>query len=160
MLFRSGLTDYVTKPIDENILYSTILKHFDSSINIIQKEKSPETTTDKIFNLDELRNISISDDEFVPKILRLFINQSSGIPEKLKTFIENKNYMEIGYTIHQIKPSLNHLSVDCTKTIIAKIEQNIHDKCNEEETLELAKQMIDILNILSIQLAEELTKYN
>jgi len=155
-----GFNDYVTKPIDEDILYNAILKHIGGKVKQINNSTETIKAKDKIFNLDELRKISISDEQFIPKILRLFISQSIGTPDKLKTLIENKNYIEIGYTIHQIKPSLNHLSVDCTKDIISKIELNIHEDISHDETIQLTKELIEILNILFEQLTEELKKYN
>ena len=159
---QEGLNDYVTKPIDENVLYRAIVNQLGSNKNCIPIDKKIGGTTsgNKIFNLEELKKISISDVQFIPKIIQLFIDQSSDIPRKLSFLIENKDYTEIGLTIHQIKPSLLHLSVDCSKEIIATIEKNIKDNCNQEETLELAKQMINILTILGEQLKEEIKNYN
>jgi len=159
---QEGLNDYVTKPIDENVLYRAIVNQLGSNQNLIPIEKKigRPISENKIYNLEELKKISISDVLFIPKIIQLFIDQSSDIPKKLGFLIESKDYTEIGLTIHQIKPSLLHLSVDCSKEIIATIEKNIKDKCNEEETLELTKQMINILTILGEQLKEEIKDYN
>jgi CheY-like chemotaxis protein/anti-sigma regulatory factor (Ser/Thr protein kinase) len=163
---QAGFDEYVTKPIDENILLTSLLKHIEPSLpnNYIHLEskitQNNNLIEEPIFNLSELKKIAINDNQFIPKILQLFINQSIEIPGKLKIFIENKDIAEIGFTIHQIKPSLHHLSVDCTKDIIRKIEENIHDNKNEEETLQLAIQIIPILDTLLEQLNNELEKYN
>jgi len=156
----SGLNDYITKPIDENRLYNAILNQLDiSKIDTIENRSNYDENNNTLFNLEELRKISISDNQFIPKILQLFITQTKDVPDKLQQLIENKNQIEIGTTIHQIKPSLNHLSVDSTKDIISKIEQNIHNNTNPEEVYQLAKKMIEILETLFKQLTEELKKY-
>ena len=159
---NQGLSDYITKPIDEILLYNSIVKHIKKGVEItsgISKVKE-KPLNDKIYNLEELKKISISDVEFIPKILKLFIKQSADIPEKLSSLILTKSIAEIGYTIHQIKPSLHHLSVECTKDIISKIEDNIHQKINDEETVTLTLQLIGILNILMEQLQKELENFN
>jgi len=162
---QAGFDEYVTKPIDENILLTSLLKHVEPSLSnnythIESKMTKSNSIEEPIFNLSELKKIAINDTQFIPKIIQLFINQSIDIPEKLTMFVENKNITEIGFIIHQIKPSLFHLSVDCSKDIIRKIEENIHDNKNEEETLQLSFQLIPILNTLLVQLNTELEKYS
>lgn len=153
---KNGLSDYLTKPINEELLFKTILKYTNKTIT---QEQTVTVSNDTIFNLTELRNLAINDELFIPKIIRLFINQSADIPQKLKTAIKENNFEEIGYTIHQIKPSLSHLSVEISKPIISKIENNIHNNCNQDETLTQANQLIEIIEKLVLQLKEEIKKY-
>jgi len=153
---KNGLSDYLTKPIDEELLFKTILKYTNTTLS---QEHQGTDFNDIIFNLTELRNLAINDDLFIPKIIRLFINQSADIPQRLDTAIKENNFEEIGYTIHQLKPSLSHLSVEISKPIISTIENNIHNNCNQEETLIQAKQLIEIIEKLVLQLKEEIKKY-
>ena len=79
--------------------------------------------TEKSYNLDYLENISGGDQEFVKDMIQTFIMNAPEDLEKIKNWIENKNWQKVGEDAHRFASSLLFLGLDHLKSIANTIEE-------------------------------------
>lgn len=122
-----GMNDYVTKPFDEKILFETILKFTKKQKNISEKAELKTHS----YNLSNLNAMSRGNQEFVKKMITIFINQTNEIITETEKAINNNNFIEVSQLIHKIKPSVDGMGITKIYTEIRELEQiskTSHDK--------------------------------
>ncbi|VXB12467.1 Histidine kinase [Flavobacterium sp. 9R] len=129
---KAGMDDYVTKPFDEFLLIETIAK---LTVNPTKNNLnySTETTEEIIYNLSILRNLSRGNIDFVQKMIRIFIEQTSKILEDIEVAIDEENYNEVSRLIHKIKPSVESLGISRILPEMINFESTVKIETNKEK---------------------------
>lgn len=73
---KIGMNDYVTKPFEEKLLFSAILKNIDKSKTDRDRVTMESKHDPKLYNLDKLVELSQGDMDYVKKMIEIFISQS------------------------------------------------------------------------------------
>lgn len=129
---KAGMDDYVTKPFDEFLLIETIAK---LTVNRTKNTSylPTETTEEIIYNLSILRNLSRGNIDFVQKMIRIFIEQTSKILEDIEVGIDEENYNEVSRLIHKIKPSVESLGISRILPEMINFESTVKIETNKEK---------------------------
>ena len=129
---KAGMNDYVAKPFDEDILIETIAKYTVNKITSVAEPGFPETASiEKLYNLTTLQNLSRNNNEFVLKMVGVFVEQTIATIEKIDTALESNNFLEISQLIHKIRPSTDHmgvLSIQSEMKTLEKIAKETQNK--------------------------------
>ncbi|TRX39477.1 PAS domain-containing hybrid sensor histidine kinase/response regulator [Flavobacterium restrictum] len=133
---QAGMDDYVTKPFDEIVLLETIAKHTVNKI-VIPTQKSKIIQNNKNYNLNTLHNLSRGNDEFVKKMLTIFVEQTTDTIAKTTLAIANNNFIEVSRLIHKIKPSVASLGINSIQTEIKTLEKVALTAPSKEQILTL-----------------------
>ncbi|MFT3919890.1 PAS domain S-box protein [Cloacibacterium sp.] len=147
----AGMIDYITKPFIEENLVNMIHKH-------TKDRKTTKTDKkEKLYNLENIRTLSRGDEQFIKKMLTIFINQvEETIPIVEEAFAEN-NYAEIARLIHKIKPSIEGVGIFSIREEVKLLEISAKEQNTEIGELYLLFQNIkNTLFEAIIQLKEEL----
>ncbi|WP_395051707.1 PAS domain S-box protein, partial [Flavobacterium sp.] len=156
---KAGMDDYVTKPFDEDVLIETIAKHtVNKKIALPKSEFSAKYSTDKLYNLTSLQNLSRGNNEFVVKMIAIFVEQTTDTIEKSASAISKEDFKEVSRLIHKIKPSVESLGIT---SIISEIKQleKIADKTNDKEQIrELFTIVKEVLEQTVLQLLDHIKK--
>jgi PAS domain S-box-containing protein len=120
----AGMNDYMSKPFKEEDLLKKIAK-----LLFITVTKA-EITTKEIsmtpicyYDISEIKTISRGNDEFVKKMLKMFIEQAPAhISEMKSKFIANE-FIGVGEIAHRIKPTIDNMGIASLKTTIREIEK-------------------------------------
>jgi len=150
---NAGMDDYVTKPFDEFVLIETIAK---LTVNR-PKDSSAYKATDRvpiIYNLSMLRSLSRGNDEFVQKMITIFVEQTSQILIDLDSALQENNHTKINRLIHKVKPSVESLGISSALTDIATLEKTIKTTSNLEEITALLENIKQVLTLAITQLQE------
>ncbi|MDI1232731.1 MAG: PAS domain S-box protein [bacterium] len=141
-----GMNEYVTKPYEEENLFTAIVKSLKlkNKKNDIEKFFYPDR---KLYDLVKLYEMSRGDDQFVLKMVKLFIEQTPIAIIELKRAFYNKDLSRIGKIAHRIKPSIEIMGMDNGLKLIAEIqlqllESKLDINTTEGLVLEL-EQMIE-----------------
>ncbi len=141
-----GMNEYVTKPYEEENLFTAIVKSLKlkNKKNDIEKFFYPDR---KLYDLVKLYEMSRGDDQFVLKMVKLFIEQTPIAILELKRAFYNKDLLGIGKIAHRIKPSIEIMGMDNGLKLIAEIqlqllESKLDINTTEGLVLEL-EQMIE-----------------
>lgn len=107
---KAGMDDYVTKPFDETILLETIAKLLHSKQNE-SATASNVSENNLLYNLSSINNLSRGNQEFVQKMITIFINQTIETIETIEKALSINDYQEVSRLIHKIKPSIEGIGV-------------------------------------------------
>lgn len=130
----AGMNDYVTKPFDEKILIETIAKHtYVKSIEIANN--NPQNLNNmKLYNLATLNNLGRGNEDFVKKMISIFINQTNETLEKADEALNANDFLEVSRLIHKIKPSIESVGVDSIKNEVITLEK-ISKETQDKESI-------------------------
>lgn len=129
---KAGMDDYVTKPFDEYLLVETIAKLTVNRTKNITHFIT-EATEDNVYNLSILRNLSRGNIDFVQKMIRIFIEQTSKTIEDIEAAIQEENYNEVSRLIHKIKPSVESLGISSILPEMTTFEKTVTIETDKEK---------------------------
>src|SRR5437867_13368514 len=75
-----------------------------------------------LFNIENLKNISRGNRDFITKMLNIFVKEMSLALQEICAGEESNNLEKIRSTAHRIKPSLSNMAVDSIRDDILKLE--------------------------------------
>lgn len=123
MCLAVGMNDYVTKPFEENLLLLSIMKQV-SSINNSKNNKNGSSISveNKLYDLGKLMEASRGNDEFVKKMIRLFITQANISLQQIQKAFAEKDFKTVKEIAHRFKPSIDNMGINSLKQEIRDIE--------------------------------------
>jgi DNA-binding response OmpR family regulator len=156
---KAGMDDYVTKPFDEDILIETIAKHtVNKKIALPKPELSAKSSTDKLYNLTFLQNISRGNNEFVDKMVAIFVEQTTDTIIKAASAISKEDFKEVSRLIHKIKPSVESLGIASIHSEI-KLLEKIAGKAKDKEQIRVLFEIVkEVLEQTVLQLIDYIKK--
>lgn len=131
---KAGMDDYVTKPFDEYLLIETIAK-LTSNRTKSNSYFVTETTEEIIYNLSILRNLSRGNIDFVQKMIRIFIEQTSKIMQEIEVAIHEEDYDVVSRLIHKIKPSVESLGISRILPEMISFESTVKIETDKEKII-------------------------
>lgn len=151
--YAAGINDYVTKPFDENLLIETIYKN-------VNKSKLPKRPKEELlYNLNSLYNLSRGNNDFVIKMIEIFIKQTEDTLIKVSEAITTNELTNISKLIHKIKPSVEGMGIKSLMDDVKKLETMDKSQDNKEEVIRLFEIVKEGLQLSIDQLKQnELNK--
>lgn len=105
----------------------------------------------KLFNLDSLKKISNGSEEFIKKMLQLFINHCPNQAQEIKTHYNDGNLIEMSKVAHSLKPTIDQLGIESLKAPIREVE-----KLGKEENKSIQlQQLVNLIEKHINTVAEE-----
>lgn len=179
-----GMNDYIFKPYDEQKLVNPIAKWLKQNIpaegdappaaeaqNVTApavtrfpaaaKEDAPpqplqvDTPAEKLYDLTKLKEMSSNNDDFIIKMLTLFVNE---IPPSVKKILEAYgagDLPSIKYYSHMLKPSIQNLGIKDIKNEIVQIESLSEKGQNPPELGTMIQKLDVIIEQVVVQMKQE-----
>ncbi len=153
--FELGMNDYVLKPYNEAQLMDAITKNLNlfAEFNVI--EKSEEKTSDELYNLDMLEKLSAGSEEFMNKILAMFLEQIPDAVSNLKAAFEAGDYETVKSIAHRIKATYIQFGIKILEKDIFLL--NYFD-VNSDDDIEKCKSAVRNLVEITAKVVESLIK--
>lgn len=123
----AGMNDYISKPFREDDLLKMIAQWLNTELVITQKTGGQQHDNSKpavLFDLSSLQAISQGKEEFVHKMLRLFIEQAPATLTEIKQAYAHEEWEKVKKLAHRLKPSIDSLGIHSIKNEIREIEKN------------------------------------
>lgn len=159
--FESGMTDFVSKPFDADIL----LIKMATLINKERKEVPAEKVTEPVSvvdaspkgpaNLSFLINMTAGDKGKMLKYLDMFLESVPPDWEFLKKKAGEKNWPEVALRAHAMKPRINYMGLQEGAELIKRIEEYTSGQINTDDIPELIVRLENILYLTYRQLKLE-----
>lgn len=147
--YAAGINDYVTKPFDENLLIETIHKNLNK--NTLPKRSKEEV----LYDLNSLYNLSRGNNDFVIKMIEIFIKQTEETLIKVEDAIKSNELTEISKLIHKIKPSVEGMGIISLMDNIKKLETMDKSETNKQEIIQLFEIIKEGLQLSIDQLKQK-----
>ncbi|MGB4969271.1 MAG: ATP-binding protein [Saprospiraceae bacterium] len=144
-----GMNDYISKPVDDRLLFSkmvTILKS--QEYNVVTESKILENGMDrklKCINLAYLMNRTKADPKLMQEMISLYLIQTPPLIRELKKSLQNSDWSALHAAIHKIIPSFSIVGISSDFENIAKkiqdyaiaqqFSEDIHDMVQQIETI-------------------------
>jgi len=165
-----GMNDYISKPIDEKLLYSKIMDLVKKPLSLkkIVEKKNIETspTTSKCIDLAYLHSRTKSNPVLMMEMISLYLKQTPPLINQMKQGLANKDWTLLSAAVHKIIPSFYIMGISKDFEIMAKKIQeytSIQQQLNELPLLvlqlenvclqacaELEKEYIEIKKTIKI----------
>lgn len=154
-----GMDDYISKPINEQILYNKIVAQMKKIIalneeNEIEKAQNAESV---YVNFNFLQKITNSNPKLSNELIAVFLKQTPPLVKIMEDCLINKDYEKLKAAVHRMVPSLDIIDSSADMESIAKrIQEEAHTLEFSEELQNLVKQLVNACKEICVKLESEL----
>jgi PAS domain S-box-containing protein len=152
-----GMNDYISKPIDDKLLYSKILKYlkrFDRvKFNKMNKEETEIKTLPGYINLSYLVKLTKSNPILMMEMMSLYLEQTPPLIASMKKSMQEKDWKMLYTSVHKMIPSFSVVGIAENYENMAKKIQKYAGA--QEQTDEIPELVMKIENVC-LQACEEL----
>ena len=144
---KSGMNDYISKPIDSEVLFETLVKWLN-----VKSIKSNEDSIKEIPVLDIEKTLLrlCNKQDFYKKLLKIYEDNYRNLVKELSDLISNKQYDETKRFIHSLKSVTGNIGATKFNNFIIGFEKQY--ETYGEEVIDENLRIFDLLN-------EELLKH-
>ena len=154
-----GMNDYISKPINEQLLYNKIISVLKKQAEMRDQEKigSLEIDNLKCVNLDYLKKITKSNPKLMSDMIRVYLKQTPIIIETIIKSLREKDWQTLKSAIHKLLPSFSIMGMDEEVELMAKrVQENAHTLEITDEVHHLTLELIKICHQSFAELEIEL----
>ncbi|MES2592850.1 MAG: ATP-binding protein [Bacteroidota bacterium] len=158
-----GMNDYISKPIDEKLLFNKIIRYLKKSDHnkIIIKEKLPlQEEKEKYINLDYLIKRTKSNPVLMKEMISLYLEQTPPLIVIIKEGIKVEDWDSVYAAVHKIIPSFSIMGINSNfENMAKKIQEYASTKKQTEAIPDLFSQIETACEQACIELEEKLIEY-
>lgn len=138
---NAGMDDFISKPFTFNELTKKITHYTGASeekAEFIFVEKKDEQNELSPVNFSALSEMASGDEEMMLELMELFLEQTPGMIENLRTAFDNSNRSEMAAKAHTLKPTFTYMGMPEAFEIVKDLEKyrdeeiRRHDEVNEQ----------------------------
>lgn len=126
--FRAGMNDYVSKPIDIDLLVSKMSKLLDKR-KVVQEKYSRY----KVIDLNHLKELTKENEERIQKYIGIFLQNVPHDLEHLRNYYQQRDYSGFRETSHKIKGNVAYMGIRNLTELFTSAEYGNLEQLSEEE---------------------------
>ena len=112
----------------------------------------------KLYDLTMIREIAHGNNDFIKKMMSLFIDPMPTALTEMNEHIHNSNWVAMGAVAHKIKPSIDTMGIDLLKEDIRSLERNGKDGINIEEIPALMEKVEAVIERINSDIRTEMAQ--
>lgn len=154
----AGMNDYISKPVDERILYSKIVGLVKKNISAIEQKEneSIQNKKFKFIDLDYLNRRTKSDPGLMMQMILLYLEQTPPLIKEMKKSLQDKDYNSLYSAVHKMIPSFSIMGISTDFENMAKQVQEYASRQNQIDGIPaLVLKLENVCNQACIELTEE-----
>ena len=158
-----GMNDYISKPVDERLLYSKLVGLIKKPVVIIEHfiEGKKDTEVIKYVNLEYLTRLTKSNPLLMTEMIQAYLKQTPPLIASMKQSHKDKDWLLLKATVHKMIPSFSIMGINPKFTDLAKRIQEYADKLEASVELNnLVAQLEKVCMQSCTELENELTSLN
>lgn len=152
-----GMNDYISKPVDERLLYSKLISFIKKPVAIIENHIIGNKATQSIryVDLSYLTQLTKSNPKLMTEMIEVYLRQTPPLLLSMKQSFKDKDWKLLKASAHKIIPSFAIMGISPEFTELAKRIQDYAEKL--EVAVELNDMVIQLEKVC-LQSFEELKK--
>lgn len=136
---KSGMHDYVSKPIDSNLLFNKIIQHTKGIKPTYNKANS--TMNNQLVNLNYLIDSSLRDEDYIKKMIQMYLSNTPGYLQDFHRLLKENNLDELKRLAHKFKASITIMGIQKVTVLIEELESNIAHERNLDRLPNILQEM-------------------
>jgi len=167
----AGMTDYLAKPFDEARLFRVISRNLNRlkdavgsaasvapahTFNINNSNMIPGNT--RLYDLSMVQSVSGGDENFIKKMVALFIETVPQNMLDLKNALQEENWDQVGKTAHKLKSTIDSMGIKSIRQEIRAVEANARAKESLDQMALLVATIDNVIKECIGQLQAEVMK--
>jgi CheY-like chemotaxis protein len=139
-----GMNDYISKPVDERLLYSKLIAFSKKPIAIIEHVKGQNHSKDivKYVDMSYLNKLTKSDPKLMSQMIDAYLTQTPPLILTMKQSLIDKDWKMLQSAVHKMIPSFAIMGI---KPNIQEMAKKIQEYAY---TIEITKEIYDIVDEL------------
>lgn len=147
----AGMDDFITKPFEERFLLSSLVENLGKEkVEKIKKVEQevivPDAEGDKGYDLSMLHEMSRGNDDFVRKMIMLFLTSTPPALDQILQAYSQGDFQTVSKTAHRIKPSIDNMGILVIKDEIRLIEKLAVENPESPELVQSISKVKEVLN--------------
>ncbi|MEO9258575.1 MAG: response regulator, partial [Crocinitomicaceae bacterium] len=152
-----GMDDYISKPVDEKILYSKIVGLVAKPTKVKPKEVIDNKENERCINLAYIDRCTKSNPDLMMEMISLYLEQTPPLIKLMKDSFLQKDWATLGSAVHKMIPSFSIVGIHVDyENMARKIQEYTTSQQQEDEINEMVLQLESICEKACIELGEEL----
>ncbi len=150
-----GMNDYVSKPVDERLLYSKLISFYKKPVMVIEKKIEGMKVTEKVKYVDMsyLTKLTKSDAKLMSQMINVYLTQTPPLLVAMKKSIVEKDWKSLQAAVHKMMPSFSIMGLNPNVHEMAK---RIQEYAYSIEVSQEILSLVDELESACTQSFEEL----
>lgn len=107
---------------------------------------------EKLYNLDQLVSIAAGSEEFVDKMVNMFLDMTPGLVSRVEAGLQTQDWVEVRSAAHKMKPSVDMMGIAKLYDVIREIEGNAKNERNLDQIAGLYFTLSDTMEEVYEQL--------
>lgn len=137
----AGMDDFLSKPIQSDTLLAKLGDYLHSTSN----EGIEATTHLPLFDQHALNEQMGVLKNMIPKLLRVFLEQTNNKKAKINSALDEKNITELKIIAHTLKGSSSQMKMQALREVAAQLEQLCDTAPTNPELPALAQRLVSVL---------------
>jgi len=152
-----GMNDYISKPVDERLLYTKLVGLMTKPVLIITHEKGTALSEDTIRYVDMsyLNKLTQSNPKLISDMIQAYLKQTPPLVKTMVKSYSEKDWHLLKATVHKMIPSFAIMGISSEFTELAKKVQQYADTMEQAPNME---ELIVSLERVCLQSCNELEK--
>lgn len=152
-----GMNDYISKPIDDRILFAKLNKYV-RKINHLKFSKSDKGSNKmneegKCTNLEFLKQLTKNNPDMIAEMIKVYLEETPQLLQTMKESVKEKDYNKLKAAAHSMLPSFTTIGIEDEYTEITK---TIQDYAVNKESFEKIEPLVESIDIICEQAFKEL----
>jgi YesN/AraC family two-component response regulator len=108
-----GMNDYISKPVDEKILYSKITQYLKNGHQkkIVEDDGKDILQSEKIVNLNSLKLRTKNNPKLMTEMISLYLKQTPSLIVTMKQSVQNNDWNGMQAAVHKMIPSFSIMGI-------------------------------------------------
>ncbi len=150
-----GMNDYLSKPVNEKLLYNKIISFVNKSIieNKINVLEPANTNSEQCINLSYLLSKTKSNPTIMMEMISLYLDQTPILLKSMRTSLQEKNWKGLAASAHKILPSFSIMGINSD---FEKMTIQIKDFAHAKEQNSSITDLLAQIELVCLQACTEL----
>jgi PAS domain S-box-containing protein len=155
---QAGMNDYVTKPFEEEVLLSALLRNLGVKLSVTGSdsgEKPENMTKQKLYSLDQIEKFSRGNSEFIHNMTSLFLEDTPKSLSQLTKAFEMNDLPTVRSVAHKMKSPVEMFGIEDATVDLKTIEKMATEGHGGRAMKEALDRVVSTLNHAVAQLSED-----
>ena len=160
---QAGMNDYLSKPFTEESLFNVIKRNLPQVAVIAtpaEFKEEPviaaiEINSSSLYDLSMVRSVSGGDEEFIKKMVQLFIDTVPPGLADLHEALADKQWQRMGKIAHKLKSTIDSMGISALRDEIRFIENSGKNETDTDSVPPLINKVTEVITECIVQLRND-----